>query len=765
MKFMKSIISFLLLLLLVACGEDSTTEKIVQTDSSEFSVVSDVTELPTCSSKNDGEMVWVKNESAPRMCSDGKWYAVAEGSAAAACLTEPLEDGSGLKIVCGDDSVGVVLNGLDGKDGAQGIQGEKGEKGLPGNEGESFADGKDGANGKDGADGKPGVAGKDGHDGSDGKDGVNCFLEKMDVRTARVFCGNDSNILYMGEFPDTISQGEVVLDSEKIAIPLAQVSGVTQKGPFLSGSKVLVREMEDGRTLAQTGNSFNDKILNDKGEFKINGRMLVSQYVMLEVTGYYRNEVTGKNSKSELTMFAISDVNDRSTVNVNLLTHLEYERVIYLVTQKKMKVRAAKRQAQKEIFALLDIDATDFESSEDLNIAGSTEADAALLAFSVILQGERSESELSELLTAISTDIEKDGTWDDSTTRRALADWAFSIDDTVSYALDGSVHISNIRWTVEYWNSFSHAVPNFEKYVRKFWTKEYGLGECSDDVNPGEVVSAKRGPEMNRYICREGLWHVATDLEKDTYLWNDTIAGAIKQGNVTGKYYVHHPDWTTKWFEASEMELQLWGDCYEEIVGTYRWAQTEGEKRFYQCVNKGGDYVWEMLNEFNRYDYLKLDTQGWEDADDGDSRWGDSVGVVTQEDRRCYVYDTSAEYKGWRLGIWEDCGLGMQGCTESRNGLVLRANEGSFYRCEPGRKPIYGGFVSYSGYYWFVISENSRYIYNTYGWDCLDSNDGEMRLGQVNDVYFACENGSWRETSIEEELACRENGVCHITAE
>ena len=428
-----------------------------------------------------------------------------------------------------------------------------------------------------------------------------------------------------------------------------------------------------------------------------------------------------------------------------------------------MKVRAAKRQAQKEVFALLDIDATDFDNSEDLNIAGSTEADAALLAFSVILQGDRSESELSELLTAIATDMEKDGIWNDTTTRKALADWAFSIDDSVSYVWDDSVHLWNIYWNVSRWN-LSDVVPDFQKYVRKFWTKEFGLGECSD-ANQGEVVAAKRGPEMNRYVCRDGLWHVATDLEKDTYLWNDTIPGAIRQGNVTGKFYVHDPYATQgKWYEASEKEQQLGGCCYEQIEGTYRWAQTENGPCFHQCVNAGGNYVWHILNAFNS-DYLILDTQGWEDANDGDARWGDSIGVVTPEDRRCYVYDTSAEYKGWRLGIWEDCGLGMQGCTESRNGLVLRANEGSFYRCEPGRKPIYGGFVSYSGYYWFVISENSRYIYNTYGWDCLDSNDGEMRLGQVNDVYFVCEDGSWRESSVEEELACRENGICHITAE
>ena len=771
MKFTAYILSATLLLLLVACGENSTTEKIVQTDSSGFSVVADVTELPACTANNDGELVWVKKESAPRMCSGGKWYAVAEGSVAATCRTEPLADGSGSKVVCGGDSIGVVLNGRDGKEGAQGVQGDKGNSGedgasgkngdvgtvgrdgtngkdgldgAPGVNGKDGADGKDGApgaNGKDGADGKdgaPGANGKDGKDGRDGKDGANCILEEIDQQTARVICGEDSVVLFVGELPDTSAQGEIVLDSEKIAISLDRVSGVTQKGPFLTGSKVLVREMEDGRTLTQTGNSFNGKILNDNGEFKINARMLVSQYVMLEATGYYRNEVTGKNSNSELTLFAITDVNDRNVVNVNLLTHLEYERVIYLVTQKKMKVRAAKKQAQKEIFALIGVDATDFSNSEDLNIAGSSDADAALLAFSIILQGDRSESELSELLTKISTDMEKDGTWDDSTTRMELANWALSIDDAKFRSWGDSARIQKIRKNVENWG-LSEYVPWFERYVAMFWNKEYGLGECSSYDNYREMVAAKRGPSTNRYICNGTTWDVATDLEKDTYLWNDTTVGATRVGDVTGKLYVYEAG-GQGWREADELELQL-GVCTEALYGAIRRGTGE---TYYKC-----DYGWSELYMGYNSTLLEIDTQGWGDADDGEARWGDSIGVVTSGSRRCYVYDTSATYRGWRSGNKEDCNLGLQGCTKGRDGIMLRANDGSFYRCS-----------NYPSSYWELVS--NRASYNTLGWDCLDSNDGEMRLGQVNDVYFVCEDGTWRESSIEEETNCRKNGVCQL---
>ena len=817
---MKSIriLALIVAALLAACSDESTTEKIVEVTSSGVDVVSDISMLPACGKSNDRELVWVKGEMTPRMCSDGKWYAVAEGSVSATCFSEPLADGSGIKIICGGDSIGVLLNGMDGKDGAQGQQGEKGvagedgKSGDTGNGGNSGTDGKDGKNGtdgkagapgengKDGADGKdgaPGANGKDGKDGNDGTDGTSCSLKKIDENVVRVVCGNDSTDLYVGELPDTVTQGEVELDSEKIAVSLDEVSGLTQKGPFLKGSAVLVREMEDGRTLTQTGYSFNGKILNDRGEFKVNARMLVSQYVMLEATGYYRNEVTGENSNSALTLFAITDVNDRNTVNVNLLTHLEYERVIYLVTQKKMKVRAAKKQAQKEVFALLHIDATNFSNSEDLNIAGASDEDAALLAFSIILQGDRSESELSELLTKIATDMEEDGIWDDSASRASMADWAALVDSTDGFA--------KIRRNVENWK-LSSAVPHFEKYMQKFWTTEYGIGECSE-ANVGAVVASKKTPFefckgslvyiddswpqlfacvengdttvlddswQRRYVCQEdGLWHFATDAEKDMYLWHDTTDGAIKSGNVTGKIYVFDSlgiaNGHKGWREADEEE-RLYGGCNKSLFGAYRknLYPTSGydenghhyhEYYYIQCQESAHDWV--VVNEEH---FPMIDTQDWSDGEDGESRWGDSVRVAWGVDL-CYVYDTSAAHKGWNLKYVDysdsDCSLGIGGCNERRAGQTVKAKDDNYYACRPGWRWNIHRAVDEYHYLWESVT--SRVAENTEGWACLDSNDGEIRLGKANDAYFVCEDNAWRDATTDEERECRENGVCNIS--
>lgn len=700
---------FLSFLLLMACSEQGTTENITQITQNGMDVIDDVSLLPPCSASNEGEMVWITNEATPRNCREGKWYAVAEGSVTATCFTEPLFDGSGVKIICGGDSIGVVYNGIDGA------------PGTPGNDG------------KDGEDGTDGTNGQDGSDGVDGVDGKGCSIEPIDDTSVRVICGDDSTILFTGSAESLAPQDSVILDSEKIAISLNEVSGVTQKGPFLVGTTVSVREMEDGRTLTQTGNSFDGKILNDKGEFKINARMLVSQYVMLQASGQYRNEVTGKNSGSPLTLFAITDVNDRNIVNVNLLTHLEYERVVYLVTKQKMKVRAAKRQAQKEVFGLLNIDATGFSNSEDLNIAGASDEDGALLAFSIMFQGDRDVGELSELLTKIGVDMEEDGTWDDAKKRMEIADWCASA--------DSAGRLSVIRNNVENWG-LSSVVPNFEQFVRNYWYTEYGLGICSED-SVGIVKSASAGKHKNskvRYVCSaRGTWDVASDIAKDIYGWQDSTDGALKSGIVTGSIYVFDSlgiYGNAGWRLATEIEKEN-GGCRKAMFGEIRRDTKNGG--FYQCQETS--HRWVLVNN-----NLLIDTQKWGAGDDGYAKWGDSIGVVTNGSKICYVYDTSATYKGWRKGTNEDCTLGLMGCTQGRAGRMQLAENGSFYNCASNQ--------------WTKVTD--RVSYNTEGWACLDSNDGELRLGLYNtDVYFICDGNAWREASTNEEIGCRENGLCN----
>ena len=500
--------------ILAACGD--TVENVNQMG---MEVVDSVADLPKCTDKNMGEQAYVMGEPSARICVEGEWFATKsdEGSSAASdfsCKTEELKDGSGVKIVCNGDSIGVVLNG------------KKGEKGDAG---------------KDGEKGDPGDA---------GKDGVGCTIAGQTDTTVTIKCGDKSMTMNIGAGGFNVDT--LALDSEKVATPIASLEGYTQKGPFLKGSTVYLYELSDGRTLRQTNGNFMSYITSDDGRYRFNARDLVSQYAMVVVDGNYRNEVTGAKSTRPIRLRAITDVTARSSANVNLLTNLEYERVYYLVTQKKMKVKNAKKQAQAEIFAAFHIDTTGFsKSSEDLDVFGTSDADAALLAISIILQGDRDETDLSVLLTEISDDLATDGKWDgpgSDSIRAEIADSVMSRDEQGMFA--------TYRGNVAGWGLGGGNVPDFEKFIRKFWSGEFGLGVCGDSKNPVGTVKHVSNSKSRyyaktyidttgvggktRFICVDAdsaKWRKAEDMEKDRFNWNpeNTEDGKLLDGQVTGR--------------------------------------------------------------------------------------------------------------------------------------------------------------------------------------------------------------------------------------
>ncbi|MCL2207765.1 MAG: hypothetical protein FWB90_06705 [Fibromonadales bacterium] len=273
----------------------------------------------------------------------------------------------------------------------------------------------------------------------------------------------------------------------------AQISGVSQKGPFIEGSTATLYELNE--KFAQTGRNFRDIIADNKGSFEIRNIELISQFAMLEASGYYRNENTGKVSASPITLFAIADLREKDQVNVNILTHLEYYRVLNLAENEGKSVKEAKKQAQHEIFAVFGINGDSFKDSEDMSIFGTTESDAALLAISVLLQSNLGEGEFSQRLTNFSQAIRNGGSWNDEEAKTAIADWA------------SGANLSSIRSNITGWGLASD-VPAFEKYVRDYWAVNYGLGECnaeSKDVMK-QNANASSSKRANHYICNGSYW-------------------------------------------------------------------------------------------------------------------------------------------------------------------------------------------------------------------------------------------------------------------
>jgi len=115
---------------------------------------------------------------------------------------------------------------------------------------------------------------------------------------------------------------------EKSKTGIQSVTGYAQKGPFINGSSVTAYDLQSN--LAPTGKSYNTQITDYKGAFELEDIPLSSNYVSLKADGFYFNEVTGKQSSAQITLYALSDISDKTNININLLTHLEKARVEYL---------------------------------------------------------------------------------------------------------------------------------------------------------------------------------------------------------------------------------------------------------------------------------------------------------------------------------------------------------------------------------------------------------------------------------------------------
>ena len=204
---------------------------------------------------------------------------------------------------------------------------------------------------------------------------------------------------------DSSSSEDTSSSEETNTSTAVTLSGKVQKGPYVQGTEITVRELDS--TMTPTGNTFTGTIDDNTGSFSIKGT-LTNKIVELSAVGYYFNEVSGSLSNATLTLSALSDLTDISSVNVNLMTHLEKKRVEYLMDNSKMTFAAAKTQAQTEILSFFNIDNVTLGNSETLDISKSGDGNAVLLAISAILQSDKTEAELTELLSTINTDIRTD---------------------------------------------------------------------------------------------------------------------------------------------------------------------------------------------------------------------------------------------------------------------------------------------------------------------------------------------------------------------
>ena len=298
------------------------------------------------------------------------------------------------------------------------------------------------------------------------------------------------------------------------------LTGYVQKGPFLNGTLLTISELN--KNLSQTGLVFNTQIIDNKGSFELNEISLSSNYVECIANGFYFNEVEGKNSSTSITLWAISDISDKENININVLTHLEKDRVKYLVSN-GMEFSTAKDTVSKEVLRIFGV-TEEVENAELLDLSKEGNNSAILLAISIILQADRSTADLSELIANIKYDINEDGILDDS---KLMADM-----QKAAASLDLPVIRNNVENRFMELNITSR-VPDFESYINAF------IGESIY----GEVVDI----DGNIYNTKKigGQWWMTENIKVTRYangepLINGSLIEDLK-GDDSTKYYFTSP--------------------------------------------------------------------------------------------------------------------------------------------------------------------------------------------------------------------------------
>mgnify|MGYP000406640133 CR=1 FL=1 len=292
-------------------------------------------------------------------------------------------------------------------------------------------------------------------------------------------------------------------DESTPVIKKEKISGFVQKGPFINGTSISINELNTD--LSQTGKTYSTQITDNKGSFEIRNVELVSNFVSLRADGFYFNETIGEQSTSQITLYALSDVSDKTTINTNVLSHIEKPRVEYLISQ-GVAFSEAKTQAQSEILDIFSINASITESSEVLDISQDGDNNAILLATSLILQGYRTEGELTELLSNISTDIREDGVLSSNSIGSQLINHAIYL-NTTSIRNNLDDRYSDLGVNAE--------IPNFEKYIRNF------IDSTSFEITESLIEYPASGSYGENIL----------DLEKESYIGeNFSLASNLAKG-------------------------------------------------------------------------------------------------------------------------------------------------------------------------------------------------------------------------------------------
>jgi len=322
------------------------------------------------------------------------------------------------------------------------------------------------------------------------------------------------------------------------------ISGTAAFGPYNSGATVSVAPV-DVATMTAGAATGSATVKDKKGSFSASGS-LTSAVASIEVSGKYNN-ISLDKSEGPVTVKALVDLRNKTTANVNVLTHLEYGRVQNLVATQGLSFTAAKVRAEKEVLTALGLK-SDSTLFEDISLYGTDEASMNLMAVTIALLTERSSADASALLNALAEDLAADGLLDNDANKASLGDVAYFMDIVFPKNI-----ISELNNDAE--------VPYFKGTADRIWAAMYNLGTCNSSKNETVVQNGNLSSSNAAlyFVCLDTVWSLASEIYLANYAatlafgaCTEAISGTVKD-NGAGTNYICKG---TSWAIATEEDLQ-----------------------------------------------------------------------------------------------------------------------------------------------------------------------------------------------------------------
>lgn len=458
------------------------------------------------------------------------------------------------------------------------------------------------------------------------------------------------------------------------------VYGLAQNGPYADSSVVKLTALDES-TLESTEQVFTGMVEGGFGGYSVKAESLKSNIARVSVTGKYLEAKSGRLSENELTLYALTDLNVHDSVNVNLFTTLEYERVRELVKNKKLSFADAKKQARNELLDAFHVAVKDengedvsFDDPESWSVYGirdieNRDEDKVLMGLTAIFSYYSGNS-FESFVKDFAEDFAKDGKWDSDSTRKKIADAAYNLNMSI---LSGDViipaNLDAIRNTMTKWRSIyttgfdlsdlaGGILPDFESVIDGFWLAEYGLDKC-DNKNLGKVAKTsfdKYFTCKNDDRTRTGIrWLSSSALESNTYgIKCDGTDYFMTPGGVDSSLIVCD---FGKWRSALDVERKV-GLCTSEKENSLEDTDLFG----YVCKSKKWEIYTDTLEDGRdgkRYAYRKAVGLYWMIDD-----WRDTT--FTWAEAQCP--------DGWKLPTedeWEELSKQLAGVTANGSQLNL----------------------------------------------------------------------------------------------